>query len=177
LTVNYVASMESFKHRSQVCDDFGFQCKCKLCETDRNDSSLEKREAAIESLKGKLVSEDEETLVEEGDLVESIRETYRKSGQERDEELKVDLIQPMMLQAEFYLKIDDLDKSAREYLKIYETFKNVDEYASLYSLFEAAKTYKLNSKAEDMEKCLKLAREYFIGHSDYFDHICRCRLG
>ncbi len=172
--MNYVASMESFRRRSQVCEDFGFQCRCRLCEIDRSDPSIETRQAAIESLKGKLVSEDEETLVAEGDFVQSIRDTYTKS--DRDEELKIDLIQPLMLQAEFYSKIDQMDKSASAYLQIYETFKGVDEYAALYSLFEAAKAFKLNSKLEETERCLKLAGELFIGHLDYFQYICHCRM-
>jgi hypothetical protein len=140
---------------------------------------VEERETLIESLRGKLASEDEETLVE-SDLLVDIVATYCTNNlvELRDDELRVDLIRPLMMQAEFYARIDELEKAAAAYINIFETFKKVDEYAALFALFEAANAYKMigvNSE-EDVAKCLSVAREYFVGPSDYFEYICQCRV-
>ena len=164
--------MDSYKRRREICSDFGFTCLCNLCEKDRNDENLEKREQLIEEFKEKVECGEELTIKDVDKFVEIIRETYNKHS----EELRVDLIQPLLLQAEYHYKFNDLIKAANIYMNVFEIFENVDEYAALYCLYEAAKAYYLVSSSENVKKCIQMAKDYFIGDKEHNEYICRCRL-
>ena len=184
LTVSYVSKYRfEFKYRREVCEQFGFECKCRLCEADKADAKLDERQALVASEGNKL----SEYLVKQktsrkkpnvkivNDFVASLKTMYTKSSQ-RGDDLKVDLYQPMILQGFYYAQAGNLARAAAISLELFELAKNVQEHIATRCLLDATKAYKFASMNEEVKKCLRILKEYFVGHREYFEYICKIRL-
>jgi hypothetical protein len=170
--------LEPFKQREKLCKQFGFECKCKLCELDRKDRNLKLRERLVEEknqkLLKKLSTEQTSSMKEVNEFVKQIGSLY-EGDSARDEDLKLDLYYPLMLQAQFYLKSVEIEKSASVFMKIFDTFKYTHEYYAIISLFEAVEAFYYGSMNEEAIKCLKVARNNFIGHTEDFNYMVKKR--
>ena len=183
--VNYIG-MAAYKKRSQICLEFGFKCRCVLCKLDRSDKSLEIRQDLIEKGVKKL---NEHLIIAVNSLkipnvkyanefVELVRDSYKANveSKERDEELKLDLLNPLMTQAQFYMHAVNFVRAAEIFMQAFETFKKIDESNSTLCVLEAVLAYSNAGMGEEMRRCLVKAKENFIGYPDYFNYICKNRL-
>jgi hypothetical protein len=95
-------------------------------------------------------------------FLEQARAFY-KGVSERDESLKRALLNPLMLEATFYLIQTDMRRGLSNLIGLYEFAREFDEYFALVSLFEALEMqcfFKSNSKAIEL---LRRAQKNFIG--------------
>ncbi len=175
--------MEPYHKRKSICKDFGFKCKCNLCQLDRNDKNQKLRAEFIQSETKKLNQYLMQTVqmmkrpnVKFADeFVAKVKAFY--SGQnDQDDELKLDLIYPLMIQAQFNLHATNYAKAAEIFISAFNLYKDIDEANAIMCLFEAMIAYNSGSIRNEARKCLKMAKDHFIGYQDYFIYICKSRL-
>lgn len=166
-----MAPREPYEHRHQICSDYAFECTCRLCQLDRKDVNLSARLDLIDEARNKQRSLSKSEVDR---LVESLRSSYQGVNG-RDEELKLDMIEALLLQGDAHAN-GDPGQAGNIYLSIYLIYKSVDDYTALYCLLEAIKAFKLAEEHDQASLCVKTAREFFIGPQLYFDYICRQRL-
>jgi hypothetical protein len=109
------------------------------------------------------------------EFLSRIKATYDETN-ERDDELKMDLLYPLMIQAQFNLHASNYTRAAEIFVRIFEIYKNVDEANAILSIFEATVAYNTGCMRDEARRCLKMAKDHFIGYTEYFNYICKSKL-
>jgi hypothetical protein len=168
----------SFREREKICSDgFGFQCKCKLCELDRKDVDLQRREVEIEEKAKKLATGMLNPFMKQKEVTSFLHEVERiyKRTEARPDDLKFSTFLPMMLQAQMFRKKGELDGAVETFLKIYHRFHFTMIHFALVSLFEAVQICFDRSMNDKAVEYLRTARQDYIGDVANFEFVVERR--
>jgi hypothetical protein len=107
----------TFKERAATAKSaYDFKCDCKLCKLDEMDNNLEEREALVNIINEKEMSDvTVEIAIRD---VELMRETYGNRT-----ELQIDLVAPLEILASKYREENNFEKSAKTFEEIYHILK------------------------------------------------------
>uniref|UniRef100_A0A914DHD6 Uncharacterized protein n=1 Tax=Acrobeloides nanus TaxID=290746 RepID=A0A914DHD6_9BILA len=136
------------EERIRVQIDGDFKCQCYLCELDRSDPFIPKREAfgeKIETINQQYAQSNSQQAIKLIEpLVDKLRQTYQKR-----KELQTHLYIPLNIQAKLYYSMKQYEKAA-------ELLKEFDEKINEFKVVQSS-----NMGIEAMillSKCYELAR-------------------
>lgn len=170
-----------YERRRTFLAKMGFQCNCRLCELDSKDPNIDARLAYVTEQAKKLrdyvtrmqAQKKIPDMKRADDFVQKVREMY---VDKREANLQLDLIDPLVVQAKFYLEVYDVAKLVEIYTECYELHKDIDARGASSYLFLVVIAYSLRFVMPQMRKWFKKARDYTIGHKDLVDFVCRKEL-
>ena len=170
ICVNYFGCNKSysFDERTRILDNYGFTCDCKLCELDRRDKNLNRREEFVEKLAYKNLRYELLSLKEVLDDVKSMEDMYVSRPH-----LRHGLVNALQNLACRYRCENKWKKSAETFEKIYMIGKETCEKAFLICmLYQAHVDYVQCFERKASILCKKRAAEFY-GESQkgYFEMI------
>ncbi|CAF0734397.1 unnamed protein product [Brachionus calyciflorus] len=154
LTLSYLP-LKSYEEREKKLQQYGFKCRCELCELDRKDGKLlKKREEMLKNIDKLKEKYDSKKWL---NLIEKIRETYK----ERDK-YKYELIRPVMYLSISLLKELKFDQAYRYSFELFEIAKECGDDAMAYSCAQKLSEYSdCILKPNDAEQWRKKADDLF----------------
>jgi hypothetical protein len=164
-------SRDSLEQRDRLRIQYGFDCKCELCELDIKDPNVHKRENLIKQRNKTLIQKlrigRDLNINEAKEYVSEMKSLYEGSKSQRDNSLKIDLISPMMLHAEFILRQGKIIQASEAFMEVYEFFKNSrNEFSVLTILLRAISAYWISGMHDKAFEVMKLAIDTFIGDKE-----------
>lgn len=174
ITRAYAPTFYSYEDRVNFLSQYGIKCDCKLCKLDENDSNLKHRENYINENKIQI-KQLSDTNCKDVKICEAFLQKVKQSYKNRDE-LQFSLIVPLMCMAKFYLNAGKTEKSALVYMELFELCKDYVEEMALYGLVEAINCHIILFDTESAKACFKIAKDYCLGHEDFFMHLCDAKI-
>jgi tetratricopeptide (TPR) repeat protein len=145
----------TFDQRMEYIKNYEFVCSCKLCQVDRGDENLQKREILIETLKVKSFRS--MSLKEALDDVKLMEDTYL-----RRPHLQHGMYWALMNLARRYRFEKRFKKSAQTFERIYEVAEEGCEESFLMSmLFHAYSDYSQCFESKKTKVCKRKAQEFY----------------
>jgi tetratricopeptide (TPR) repeat protein len=163
ITISYLG-MENYSKRKEICEAFGFTCKCQLCQLDKKDEQLLNREAIVNKSKAEMYTGD---LGKKLKIVERVKNTYKKR-----KDCQFSLMLPLGALARSYMEVLNFQEAIKIYTELFELFKDYDMDCSLFTLLSIAQVYAMLSQTKKAEEAVRRAYNYYVGGKDIFIYKC-----
>lgn len=175
ITTSYTNNTDTYQERSRNLEEYGIsECDCELCKMDRADPQTTERDLYIienkERIK-KLVDQDSKDVNEGLIYFDKIKEMYKNRSYN-----KLCLAPALNFCASLYRNKGKLNKSAKIYADLFELCKDFEHDLAVYGLVEAINDYFLWFDMDNAKEFFKKFKEYSLGHSDYFMHLCDAKI-
>jgi len=156
VTIKYFPPDISFSQRCEYSTNkYNFKCDCCLCQLDRTDDLVTKRDELLH----KIVMKNSMSPVSINELIanlETMRSTYSKRLKHQ-----LHLIIPLVFLALKHRKSGSFKKSAACFESVFDTVKDSNDFYAITALKEAYNDFVSCSQPKQSEQCKLKAFNYF----------------